>query len=80
VCFLFYNLIFIEKYVIINYRKVKERKNTMAIAKNIRCPLYSLDCPYLCDGWCQMEEETGDHPADQCDEYMFANEEDEEDE
>lgn len=52
----------------------------MAIAKNIRCPLYSLDCPYLDDGWCQMEEETGDHPADQCDEYMFANEEDEEDE
>lgn len=51
----------------------------MRIAKNIRCPAGSEDCPYYACGWCQMEEETGDHPHGQCDEYDWYEEEEEED-
>ena len=52
----------------------------MKISKSIRCPSAdSTDCPYCCLGWCQMEEETGDHPSGQCDEYdWYETEEDEE--
>lgn len=53
----------------------------MKIAKNIRCPSEGTDCPYCVRGWCQMEEETGDHPAGQCDEYdWYEADEDEESE
>ena len=47
----------------------------MKIAKNIRCPAGSSDCPYYACGWCQMEEETGDHPHGQCDDYDWYEEE-----
>lgn len=50
----------------------------MNISKNIMCPACSEDCPYYACGWCQMEEETGDHPREQCDDY-FWYEEDEND-
>lgn len=47
----------------------------MKIAKNIRCPSEGIDCPYYTRGWCQMEEETGDHPSGQCDDYDWYEEE-----
>ena len=51
----------------------------MSIAKKIKCPAGSSDCPYYRLGWCQMEEETGDHPLDECDDYAYFAEEEEED-
>ena len=52
----------------------------MKIAKNIRCPSDGTGCPYCVRGWCQMEEETGDHPAGQCDEYDWYEVDEDEDE
>lgn len=47
--------------------------------KRIKCPAGSSDCPYYACGWCQMEAETGDHPADECDDYgAYMEEEDDE--
>ena len=44
------------------------------------CPTQDFECPYW--DWkkhsCRMYEETGDSPADECDEYMCYMEEDEE--
>lgn len=48
------------------------------IAMNIKYPSCAEDCPYYARGWCQMEEETGDHPSGQCDDYDFYETEEEE--
>ncbi len=53
----------------------------MKISMAIMCPAGSEDCPYYAKGWCQMKEETGDHPRYECDDYgFFADEDEEEDE
>lgn len=52
----------------------------MKIDKSIRCPSYETDCVYCVRGWCQLEEETGDHPREQCDEYAWYNPDEDEDE
>ena len=49
----------------------------MNISKSIRCPAGSEDCPYYSCGWCQLEEETGSDPLDECDDYAYYVDEEE---
>ena len=51
----------------------------MHISKTIKCPAGSEDCPYYSCGWCQLEEETGSDPLDECDDYAYYVEEEEDD-
>ena len=51
----------------------------MSIDKTIKCPAGSEDCPYYRFGWCQMVAETGDDPLEECDDYAYYVEEEEDD-
>lgn len=59
---------------------IETRKEINNMKNKFECPTQDFECPYW--DWkkhsCRMYEETGDSPADECDEYMCYMEEDEE--
>ena len=48
----------------------KEKKMSRSI-----CPSFDDTCPYCKEGFCYMQEMTGDSPLDQCDEWVDDEEE-----